>query len=261
MKRISYLLALVLGLATFTGKEATAALKPLVFQPAVAGTGELLMARRGLRSRMRFNVRASRYRRGAFSRGDCPVTAADFSPVVPAISDLQKIPAYLNASTHPTFFIQVPELQGALGKLFVEIPTNSLTERQIYKVEFDLTGEAGILGVRVPDAVPPLQPGTTYRWRVSVECSPGNQGTDVVAFNGAEFEQVADVGGTVDDQLAHYVDVGIWQSTIEVLASDRLNTPGVAAEENWAALMEASGTPNLVAADVVAIVDGRVPAR
>ena len=121
MKNISLALfvASVL-LTTGLGVSNPLAIAPSQAAPQITtGSKATLMARRW---GFRFRVRASRYRRGGFSRsGDgCPVEKA-LIPVTPQHNSEgeglnEMAPAYLTAADHPTFFVYVPELPATQGK-------------------------------------------------------------------------------------------------------------------------------------------------
>ena len=255
MRRLSYLFALSIALVGTTGIHAIAALQPTPVTPAFEATHEVLMANR-LRNRgLRFSVRASRYRRGGFSRGVCPDGAA---PIVPVSEDESAAPSYLTASSHPTFFINVPEMPEALGFIYVEDPNSTERNPQLYKAVFDLEDQAGIIGIKMPDSAPMLQEGSSYRWRVVINCSSEDAGEDTVVFSGGEIERVADIEGNTEERLDYYLQAGIWQETAAIIAEDRYENPSVDTDEDWIILMEESGLPQFAETPIIAIVDGRL---
>lgn len=243
------------------------------FAPAFDSVEQILLSRNRLRG-YRFNVRPSRYRGGAFSRGDCPVDAQEkLQAIVPDPTNIDDvdlaasesaanifggIPAYQNAASHPVFLLHAPAIEGASGVLYVEIPTLSLRERQQYKVAFELSDQAGILGIQVPQSAPALEVGQTYRWRVAVECSPEDDELDIISFNSAVYEQVTDIDGDEQTRLSYYLEQGIWQDTAVILADARANSLDADADEEWAVFMDVSGTPQFVEAPVIDIQVGRL---
>jgi hypothetical protein len=288
MRRLPEFLVAIAAAVVGTSLAAEAAFYPTPVLPAWETTDALLLANR-LRGRASFRVRSSRYRVGAFARGDCPVgTQENLRAIVPVPNaagtmgetptsatnpddratatatelinqlGIATIPAYLGAAAHPVFLMHVPALPNATGVLFVDIPDKSLTERQQYKVAFDLPDEAGIIGVRIPDAAPALQEGPVYRWRVSIECSPENDEDDVVAFSSAAFEQVPDLAGTEDERLDYYLESGIWQDTAAMLAANRYDNPDADADAEWATLMEVSGLSQFADTPIISIQEGRL---
>ena len=256
MNRLSSLFSLSVGLVAILGvNTVNAALQPTPVVPAFEATGEMLMANR-LRNRgLRFHVRPSRYRYGGFVRGSCPQGAA---PIVPITEDKTYAPSYLTASAHPTFFINVPELPDASGFIYVDNPDLPGRNPQLYKVAFDLDGGAGIVGIQMPKDAPGLEVGSSYRWRVAIDCSSAGAEGDTIVFKGGEVERVADIEGATEQRLEYYLQEGIWQETAEIVAKDRYNAPSAGSNEDWAALMEESGLSQFADTPIVAIVEGRL---
>ncbi|MGF1522300.1 MAG: DUF928 domain-containing protein [Leptolyngbyaceae cyanobacterium] len=259
MKRLSNLFTFSIALLTVAGLEVNAALQPTTIAPAFESTGDLLVANR-LRNRgLRFRVSSSAFRRGGFSRGTCPVGAAPVMPVIEGeTAAVETAPAYMTASAHPTFFIQVPETEG-YGVFFIEDLSLEGDNPQLYEAEFDLTGEAGIIGIRVPDEAQALQVGSNYRWRATIFCGSGEEEEeDTILILGGEIERVADVEGTPEERLEQYLDAGIWQETATILAEYRYTDPSTATDEDWAILMEESGIPQFANEPIVDIVESRL---
>ncbi len=256
MKRLSSLFAFSVSLVALFGVNAvSAALKPISVVSAFESAGEVLMANR-LRNRgLRFHVRPSRYRYGGFVRGSCPEGAV---PIVPVAEDETRAPSYLTASARPTFFINVPELPDASGFIYVDDPTLSGHNPQLYKVAFDLNGQAGIVGIQMPKEAIPLEVGSKYRWRVAIDCSSAGVEGNTIVFKGGEIERVDDIQGTTEQRLEYYLQEGIWQETAEIVAKDRYRTPSIGNNEDWAVLMEESGLPQFANTPIVAIVEGRL---
>ena len=255
MKRLSYFLAFSLSLVAIAGLDVQATLQPTPIVPAFESANTVLTANR-LRNRgMRFRVRSSRYRRGGFSRGSCPDGAA---PVVPIGEDETVAPAYLTASAHPTFLINFPELTEASGVIYVEDPNSPGRNPQLYKATFDVTEQAGIMGIQMPSEAPMLEEGRTYRWRVVISC--GAEGTEesTIVFSGGEIERVADIEGTREEQLEYYLQEGIWQETAEIIAAYRYDDPSAETDEDWAILMEASGISQFAETPITEITNGRL---
>jgi hypothetical protein len=172
--------------------------------------------------------------------------------------DDQAAPSYLTASAHPTFLINVPEMPNASGVVYMEDPASGNRNPQLYKATFDLTDTAGIVGIEMPSEAPALEVGSSYRWRVVINCSPDEGEENTVVFSGGEVQRVANTEGTVDDQLEFYLAEGIWQETAEILAVNRYNQASATANEEWAFLMAESGIPQYATTPIVAIVDGQM---
>ena len=256
MKRLPYLFALSVGLMAVTGFNAIAALQPTTaFDPA----SQLLLANR-LRNRgMRFRVRPSRYRIGAFSRGSCPEGAVPVVPVVEEAESQKTAPAYLTASAHPTFFINIPEMSEASGFIYVDDPNSTERSPQLYKAAFDLGDKAGIVGIQMPSDAPPLQEGSSYRWRVVIRCGSETDQTGTVVFSGGEIERVADIEGTTEERLEYYLQEGVWQEAALIIAEDRYYNPQSAgADEDWTLLMQESGIAQFAEVPIIDITESRL---
>ena len=127
------------------------------------------------RRRYRFNVRASRYRRGGIARGSsCPPVSSftpitnpdDISTQASAIVHNQRAPAYAIAASRPILFVNMPELPATQGTLFIDNtdPSFPTRQRQLYKADFELSGKAGIVGFRLR-----AQCSATGRQRIPME--------------------------------------------------------------------------------------------
>lgn len=260
MKRASCLLMLAAGFVMMTGASVAAALQPTPMVPAFESTGEVMNVAR-LRNRgLRFRVRASRYRRGGFSRGACPPEGA--APVVPMVEgaeSVDKAPAYLTASAHPTFFVSVPALSNATGVVFIEDPNSESRNPQIYKANFTLNTQKGIVGISMPSDAPSLEEGSSYRWKVVIQCGAEENSNDTMIIPaGGEIERTADISGTPEERLEYYLDEGVWQETVEILARERFQAGTAAADEDWQVLMEASGIPQFAETPIVAMVTAQL---
>ena len=219
----------------------------------------------------RLGVRASRYRRGGFARGNCPDRASfiplvpDIAPeaesaeTVPTLTQNLPVPTYLSASSHPVFFVNLPDLPATQGKLFIDNadPGVSRNQRQVYKVDFELSGEPGIVGIRIPNNAPRLVPGQTYLWRLSIACTPESV-SNIVIFRGGVIDQVVEASGTPDQQLDSYLEQEVWQNLLTTVAENRYRNPGNSqAETDWREFVESSGLGTLATVPVVEFVDAR----
>ncbi|MEO1208705.1 MAG: DUF928 domain-containing protein [Cyanobacteria bacterium J06638_20] len=266
MKRLFYWLAFAIGLTSIIGAEAVnAAFQPSAVAPAFDAMDEVLLANR-LRNRgnFRFRVRPSRFRRGGFSRGSCPEEKAyGISPKMDdfeASGDFKKepAPAYLTASDHPTLFMKVPALPSeAHGQLHIEIENPDATTRnpKLYTAAFDLSGQEGIVGVRMPTEATALEAGKSYKWKVVISCSEDLDDLSTIPFLGGVVERVADIAGTPEEKFDYYWDEGIWQEVATLIAEERYNNASPEADANWADLMGASGLAEYATTTIVEIVD------
>jgi len=272
MKKIIFSLLSTLTLSTALWQTQTLATQTLAiqspshsFEPSYIGP--TLLAGRFNRG-YRFGVRASRYRRGGFARGDCP-TIESFIPLVPkaaAATDTSSVllqnslaPTYPSASSHPVFFINLPELPATKATLFIDNanPEVSRNQRQVYKVELELSGEPGIVGIRIPNNAPQLIVGESYLWRLSIACTPESV-SNFVRLRGGVITQVAPASGTPDEQLNSYLEQEVWQNLLTTVAENRYQNPGnPQAETDWREFVESSGLETLASVPIVEFIDAR----
>ncbi|MEO0869908.1 MAG: DUF928 domain-containing protein [Cyanobacteria bacterium J06642_11] len=223
-----------------------------------------------LRGFRRGGWRASRYRRGGFARGrSCPAEELmAITPRMPAETTtvrqppaegtaLEAAPIYPTASDRPTFYLYTPSLPAAKGLLTIQSDQEALSQRYSYETEFTLSGESGIVGIRLPEAAPALELGKQYVWQVSISCA-GNDISNSLTTVGGVIERVADTDGTPTERLTYYFDQGIWQDALTVVAEQRFKNPSDRIMAgNWSTLMEASQLEQFIATPVIEIVDGQ----
>ncbi|MEO0867444.1 MAG: DUF928 domain-containing protein [Cyanobacteria bacterium J06642_11] len=241
------------------------------FVPGVQLGDSSLQTARRLR-RYRFRVRASGYRRGGFSRSPgCPknvdVTALTPTRDEDGTSLGNDAATYLTASEHPTFFVHLPTLPATTGKLTIQNndPSLPLTQRQIYETDFEITGQSGILGIRVPATAAALQLGNTYSWQISVICPADvtddvtiNDQTGSMAYFGGIIERVADTPGSPTDRLDFYLNEGIWQESLLLTLEAYQNNPGDSSTQTqWSTLMTDVGLEQFTTQPFLGIVNGQ----
>ena len=261
---------MALALAWGTGTTAVSPLSPVAASPLFQPVGHpdaTLLTRRW---RYRFNVRASRYRRGGISRGEeCPtdIISSVTPPIEQALqSDELPATAYLGTSAHPTFFIFSPQLPETTVKLTLSYDDEARPayETTLYEVEYTIDGQSGIVGLTTPETVPPLEVGQQYQWEVAAFCAPNSEDPlaidDSMILTGGVIERVAETAaGSPQEQLDSYLEAGIWQEALTLVAQTYYQNPDdPAAVEDWEGLMEAAGLAQLKAVPVVTIAEGTV---
>ena len=169
---------------------------------------------------------------------------------------------YLTASDHPTFFLHLPPLPATTGKLTIQNTDTSLplSQRQVYETNFAITGQSGILGIRIPQTAAALQMGNTYTWQVSIIC-PANTVADTpessMAYFGGVIERVADISGTPAEGLDFYLTEGIWQEALLLTLADYQSNRSDASAQRWSALMTAAGLEQFSTQSFLGIIDGQ----
>lgn len=222
--------------------------------PAMAvPTQGTLMARSRLNFRV--GVRPSRYRVGGFSRSGAacgtPMPAALVPP--PQAQERvanNKITVDKTAADRPTFFVYLPPLANTTAQFTLQ---NEARNKQLYSVEFDLTGKPGVVGISLPNSVPALEVGQKYFWQVAVACDPDDLSN--MAIVSSWVERVKLPTTSAGNRLATLAEQGIWQDVLTAVALQRYNNPSDrTATEDWAALMEDAGLRQFKQAAIVQIV-------
>ncbi len=246
--RNALMLSATLALGLWIG-DAEAARSTTPVQTQFESTGSTIeLASR----RRRFSVgsRSSRYRVGGFRRGGtCLADGAEITPLVPPLATEEAevasdLPVDVTTADHPIFFIHVPELAASTPAQFTL--QNEAGTAELANVTFELSGEAGIVGLQPATFSQELVPGDIYYWQMAIQCSadspdenPVVQGWITVAENTVALE------GTVFDQAVTLVEDGIWQDAVMLLAQARLDASDEAAatvaDEDWQAVMEGVG--------------------
>ncbi len=152
----------------------------------------------------------------------------------------------LTVAAHPTFFLYVPQTKDQA----VEFILQDENDREIYKTNFRMNDNAGIISISLPDTanLPPLEVGKNYRWYFSlicdVESSDGNIFIDgwvrrvepSLALKN-QLEKAAP-----RDRADIYAAAGIWQETLASLAELRRSRPNDSAlASEWANLLRSVG--------------------
>ncbi|MFE4106234.1 DUF928 domain-containing protein [Almyronema epifaneia] len=230
----------------------------------------LLAGYRGFRLR----VRTSRYRSGGFRRGgSCLVNQGDQVAVVAPPARSEEVestltglapsevgPVDVTASAHPTFLVNVPDLEGAAtAELTIQHEDYTRADAEVVNMSFELNGQPGIVAIQVPQSETALEPGSKYLWQLAIKCeseSALDNSSNLVVDSWIEREAIdASPTGSLQDQLAFYAERGIWQETAGTLAQLRYQFPDdPAIASDWQALMQDVGLDEFAAVPVVQMV-------
>ena len=167
---------------------------------------------------------------GTGSRGDCLG-----KPSLPPLKSLAgKNHLKLTTRDRPTFWIYVPYTQAEAR--YGEFSLHN-SEGELYRTRFQLTAKPGIIGVRLPSTVAPLEVGKLYRWYVDVNCSVLTSSDDLstpasltgvverVAFS-TDLARKLKTTSQPLNRIAIYARNGIWYDVVTELAQLRLEQPG-----------------------------------
>lgn len=171
------------------------------------------------------------------SRDLCPPTLTPLTALVPDTN------LGLTLDANPTLWFYIPYASPQDYETeFVLIDTE---ENDIYKQNFLLPEEPGIVGIQIPEQVA-LEAGASYRWVISIQCNPGNRSGDATV-NGwiQRVDQELDdqlASATLEDQLLLYSENDLWYEILTTLAQLRRDQPNDAEiEAAWRELLTASG--------------------
>ena len=187
-------------------------------------------------------------KKGGATQGICPPVNKPLTALVPtnkADSTAEEIPMGVTASAHPTFWFYVP--YAAKSRRLAEFVLIDQDEADVFLTTFTLTAAPGIIGVQVPEKMPPLQVGKQYRWVFSVICDPSNRSGDVTV-NGW-IQRVA-LGSAVQDQLkqttlpgerfALYAQNGVWYEALTTLANLRFTDSSDRVIQDWQTILDSA---------------------
>ncbi|RCJ41019.1 hypothetical protein A6770_36625 [Nostoc minutum NIES-26] len=210
------------------------------------------------------NRGAPRDRRGAGTRGDCPVTNKPLTTLVPLVSitanhkqvttgtaNMQYVLG-LTTAEHPTFWFYVPYLPKNINSVkfvLLDEKNNSLTKEPI---PITLSNTPGVIRVSVPTTEKPLEIGQYYHWYFLIDCNPQSRSEDI-AVEGLVQRIVPNEEltrrlktTTPRQQVALYAQAGIWQDALTTLGELRARQPQDASLANdWKNLLESVGLENI----------------
>jgi len=161
-------------------------------------------------------------------------------------------------SAHPTVFVHVPSLSEATAMLSLQ---NEDATEELYSTEFELTGEEGVIGIKIPESSTPLAVEEKYVWQMLVtgDCATGDSRFRLHISGWIEriapTESLADIGQVpLRDRPALYAEAGIWQDTLSSLGSLMLQYPDDPdVRESWVSLMESADLPEFAQAPLLYI--------
>lgn len=217
------------------------------------------------RRRLQFRVGVRRsYRRSFYAGGiardpQCPSNASQLARLVPPAfenetqANEKSLPTDRTMAARPTFFAFLPELASGLAEITLQRADQQGGD--IFKGEFQTSGEAGIVGLQLPETAPALEIGEAYLWQIAIQCDPEEDDERWLSVEGW-IERIPAPGlGMTDeaestneaeltDEAEFYASQGIWQDVLGFMTQLRYENPEdpLLAEE-WAELMETAGLP------------------
>lgn len=180
---------------------------------------------------------------GAGSRRDrqCPQDAATAAANAPSNQLTSLVPATnsgLTLAERPTFWVYLPKTSAKQAVL-------SLKEgdRHHSQTLVPITGEPGVIGIKLSDDSPALQVGKTYQWAVVLVCGdrPGPNDPAAVASVRRVVPQPQGFNEPLE-QANWYGQQGIWYDALTALAQARRSQPhNSALVTTWANFLKSQG--------------------
>lgn len=181
--------------------------KPLV-TPTIASAISLNQSRFLLALNLRLPPKgAPGKRRGASTRDGYCSSDEEVIALVPGTN------LGLTVAERPTFLVYVPYESNGLEAEF------SLKDREgneVYQQIVALKNTPGIVKVRLPETVSPLDVEQLYSWRFSVRCNPSNRLDDAFVYGGVErMPMSSELESQLQDKnqrerIAVYAENGLW---------------------------------------------------
>ncbi|MCL1473061.1 DUF928 domain-containing protein [Argonema antarcticum] len=157
----------------------------------------------------------------------------------------------LTVSQRPTFFAYVPKSTAQKG-LFVLKDRN---HREVYRKNFTLPNQPGIVSISLPATAPPLEVGKMYEWNLLIVCSPDSNDQSGNAIAGGWIERIQPSQALVNQLKnappitvpALYAKAGIWHEAFGNLVKLRRNQPNDATLlANWGEMLKSVGLENFI---------------
>lgn len=147
----------------------------------------------------------------------------------------------LTVSSRPTFLVYVPQTSAKAIELTLE-----QDGKGIYQTRVNLSGNPGIVSIKLPANAPELEMGQDYKWLISMVCGSGSP-EDSFVEGSVRRIQADSTLSQIDrakplDKVALYAKNGVWFDTVATLAALRNaqpNNPQVASA--WENLLKDAG--------------------
>jgi len=196
--------------------------------------------------------RATSRLRGLGTREGCPVVDKPLTAIVtPIPTDADSTAAETTETLppatiadHPTLWFYVPYSPDA--RLSAEFTLIDEKENDVYKTTFPLKEKPGIIGLKLPETLSPLEAGKRYYWVFSVICQPNNRSQDNFVYG--DIERISP-DSTLQAQLkkmsdpkaqsALYAEKELWPEALTTLAqARRRNLQDRTLQADWSNLLK-----------------------
>jgi hypothetical protein len=233
-----------LNLATFSVvPQVVAAPEPAV-QASVGQRQPQLLAQRSRRVIFRLTDRGVPVSRvGGAARGGCSSNTPHMQlTALTPITSTGKSALVETVSSHPTFFVYLPETSAQKAEFVVQ---DMKSQKDLYHETLMLKRTGGIVQVSLPtETTTALEPNRQYNWSFTLLCDPEDASANLfvegvvqrVEATSAFAQEIKDK--QLADQAPLYAAQGYWFESLQTLAQMRQSNPqDKAASEDWADLL------------------------
>ncbi|MDF5725603.1 MAG: DUF928 domain-containing protein [Rhizonema sp. PD37] len=182
--------------------------------------------------------------RGGAVRGRCSKLGNQIIALVPSTKERTPF-VEQTINERPTFWFYVPYSE--INAEFVMINSQN---KAFYATTFLLNKQPGIIELKLPQTIPPLQQSNEYRWVFSAICDPKNRATDAIV-NGTlkripinpELNNQLKTA-SAQEQVSLYTENKLWYETLTTLSEVQYNEPQNAQiKADWANVLHLVGLP------------------
>jgi hypothetical protein len=230
------------------------------------------------RSRLtwRVYVRPASYRVGGMARSSTCESGGALTAMMPsdkmaAITEENQLPIDYTISGYPSFWAYVPETQAPTEAKFTLQVVDGKERKQIYSKQFRVDGRSGLVGIRLPKSIEPLQVGQRYLWQMRLACGD-SQKPDKHPVIGSWIERVDPMKlettptfnpkelmkdlneADPNEQPKIYSELGFWHDAIGTLGELKQQKPADSQiAEDWKDLLSQNEMENLTSLPILGI--------
>jgi len=134
----------------------------------------------------------------------------------------------LTVSEHPSFFVYVPKTSATTGEFIL---TNQQGTEEIYYISVALPETPGIISVKLPTNLDPLEIGPVYQWSFSLQCNNAGAAGNLTVIGWIKRTEPnpalkKDLDKVKPLELAAlYGNYGVWHDLLATLVDLRLSHP------------------------------------
>jgi hypothetical protein len=162
-----------------------------------------------------------------------------------SLTDVDMLPVPQTTSERPTIYFISPKVAGyGVFTLIEQNDRLTPSQKAVYRKEFSLQNEAGIIAFKMPEDAPIMEIGKIYHWRIDfgrdTEAKTTYGMIKRVLPTAKLVNQLKNISKPID-RAALFAQEGIWFETVQTLAEAQQTTPtsGEIVDE-WTNLMKSN---------------------